>query len=74
MLDVGGRKIAGGTIPAEIWHDYNELYHEGLPAKSFADVKPEDITWPNKTFEAGSWRHDPNLEIFEPTYKPLDAS
>lgn len=78
MLNVHGRRIAGGTIPAEIWHDYNELYHAGLPVRDVVSpaqaVDPSQPLWPDRTFLAGSWKHDPNLEVIEPFYKPLDTS
>lgn len=74
MLNVHGRSISGGTIPAEIWQDYNELYHQRLPVREFPYTAEFFDSWPNKTFQTGNWKSDPELEIIEPFYKPLGES
>jgi penicillin-binding protein 1A len=77
MLNVHGIRVAGGTIPAEIWHDYNESYHATLPVRdvvsALSDPAPLPL-WPDASFRAGGWLNDPRLEIIKPFYKPLNAS
>jgi penicillin-binding protein 1A len=72
MLDVGGRRISGGTLPAEIWRAYNQRYHERLPALDFKQPASGKDVWPAE-LDAGGWKSDPNLEIFQPFYKPPNS-
>jgi penicillin-binding protein 1A len=34
------RKVAGGTLPARLWHDVMTIAHEGLPVKGLAGTAP----------------------------------
>jgi len=36
------RKVAGGTLPARLWHDVMTIAHEGLPTRGLAGAAPSE--------------------------------
>jgi penicillin-binding protein 1A len=36
------RRVAGGTLPARLWHDVMTIAHEGLPARGLAGAPPSE--------------------------------
>lgn len=45
MRNVHGRKVFGGTFPAQIWHDFMIKAMAGLPKKDFRSAPAPKYTW-----------------------------
>jgi penicillin-binding protein 1A len=46
--EVDGRQVQGGTVPAEIWHDFMVEALEGVPATDFAEPDDDLLRNPNR--------------------------